>query len=1363
MRRNCAERGTYIGAGWYRRAWPALVRVLCLLPVFGSRVVFSQACGNVQVQLAPDYSLAVGSSSGGSAYTFTLGGQTLARGSLTQSLLFHYDNSLASTSGVAPQQSMGTSFAPGKWGSAVALGAGGVLAYPAAGNLSLTEGTIEMWIAPTAAGSAPGYSTLNTLLRYDAPNGDQLWMAESTGGGLFGSTVIGGTFIPAGTAQGIVSNWKAGEWHHVAFTYSLTQNRFRMYLDGALTGENNNIKMPAAGGGTFTVGGDGSTASAFQIDELRISSSEQPPSVIQYDAVRSTPFLDNENYLALAGVSAGQVTYSVGSCGTASLAYAGIPITNVSPPSGLLPSGSVSATVVFNTVEPTTCRYSVGSASDYASMQPLDSGTPTAVHKGVVNGLSSDPSQVNTVYLGCALAPGFAVQLQYRSMPSYQSASFPRIVNIGGLSNVLAKGVPYAARYDLLTDSGSVPAAVLSQIHKANPNTIILYWVNSVEDWTGTLPESYYLHDVNRNRIRDWPSAYLLNMTNPAAAEYQANNFYRGLVGAGLMFDGCFFDSFYFGESNSITNYLGQAMAVDADGDGKQDDQQALNTAWRAGMLHMMNTWRRLLPNAIALSHLDQDPTPDVAAVLNGDSLLFLATDAQEGRFPFGKLLQRYNDWWSLRGNSAVAIVESTPQNQISYGYGAYADWALLPKNIPPGVLSFAQSFYPSMRFPLAVSLMNDGYYVRDLGDQSMGNTNWWYDDYDFNLGVPVSPEAQIVQSPPANMLQNGSFEGDLTGWQLNVFNDGQGRATEAADSGIAAHGRTSAQISVISAGTANWHITFEQDNLQLRGGTSYRVQFWARSDSPRTIYLQTQGGAPNYPNYGLGVQFAIGTNWSLYSASFTAPATANDARLEFWVGDLAGDVWLDDVQLTPATADVYRRNFTKGVVLLNGTASQQTIPLESGLQRFNGTQAPRHQYIVDDSTTSFTSDSSWSTVTFDSGFRIDDWPLYIGAKPPFYHCWQSTCHKQDVRGGAAQWNLNIPEDGQYTIQVWLPAGPSASSWTKNAIYEVVSSGNVVASAAVDQTTAIAADGWHFIATVNLSAAGSPVLRIHNGGSGPLIADAVYVTSAALYNDGSPARQVALAPFDGILLQRQTPVPAPTSRVNSVVNAANFQPAIASGGFVSIVGTGFASSAYSWTSSDFSNGKLPVSLDGVSVTINGKPAYVEYISPTQINTIAPDDDTIGQVQVQVTTPQGASYAGTVLKQKLSPAFFTYPSGTTSYVAAVHLDGTLVGPAGPSSRPAVPGEVIEIYGTGFGPTNPASPTSKLVGQAASLSLPATVTIGGVNAQVQWAGLVSSGLYQLNVKIPKVGSGDQPVQTTVSGFQGASSVFVSIAAH
>jgi uncharacterized protein (TIGR03437 family) len=382
------------------------------------------------------------------------------------------------------------------------------------------------------------------------------------------------------------------------------------------------------------------------------------------------------------------------------------------------------------------------------------------------------------------------------------------------------------------------------------------------------------------------------------------------------------------------------------------------------------------------------------------------------------------------------------------------------------------------------------------------------------------------------------------------------------------------------------------------------------------------------------------------------------------------------------------------------------------------------------------------------------------GGPWPYYHAWQGTVHQLDAASGTAQWSLNIPDDGQYTIQVWLPAAPNAATWAQNAIYEVVSGGQVIASVTLDQTKAAAVDGLHLVATVNVTAAGTPFLRVHNGGSGSLIADAAYVTSAAMYNDGSAASQVTLAPMDGILLKRQQQATVPSSRVNSVVNAANFQASIASGGFVSILGSGFGSSSRSWTLSDFSATNLPQSLDGVAVTINGKPAYVEYISPAQINAIAPDDDTIGQVPIQVTTPQGASYTGTVLKQKLSPGLFTYPSGTISYAAAVHLDGTLVGPAGPTSRPAAPGEVIEIYGTGFGATTPAMPTAQLVSQAAPTTLPVTMTIGGVAAEVQWAGLVSSGLYQLNAKIPTLAAGDQPVQTTISGFQSPATVMLAI---
>ncbi len=278
------------------------------------------------------------------------------------------------------------------------------------------------------------------------------------------------------------------------------------------------------------------------------------------------------------------------------------------------------------------------------------------------------------------------------------------------------------------------------------------------------------------------------------------------------------------------------------------------------------------------------------------------------------------------------------------------------------------------------------------------------------------------------------------------------------------------------------------------------------------------QGGNSPYPYYGLaGTNLTVGTSWASYSVSFVAPSTANDGTIQFRVGGQAGDLWLAHVQLFAAPNRVYRRDFTRGVVLLNGTASPQTIPLESGVRRFSGSQAPRDQYIVDDSDAAFGASGSWAVNTFDTGRRV--------ATGPYYHAWQSTLHELDTQDGSAQWNLDVPEDGNYTIEVWLPAAPRASSWTTNTVYNVISSGQVVATAKLDQSQAAAGDQWFTVFTdLSLAGGGSSRLTLQNGSSGPLIADAVHVySSRARYNDGSAVSQVTLAAFDSILLERRMP------------------------------------------------------------------------------------------------------------------------------------------------------------------------------------------------------------------------------------------------
>jgi uncharacterized protein (TIGR03437 family) len=225
--------------------------------------------------------------------------------------------------------------------------------------------------------------------------------------------------------------------------------------------------------------------------------------------------------------------------------------------------------------------------------------------------------------------------------------------------------------------------------------------------------------------------------------------------------------------------------------------------------------------------------------------------------------------------------------------------------------------------------------------------------------------------------------------------------------------------------------------------------------------------------------------------------------------------------------------------------------------------------------------------------------------------------------------------------------------------------------------------------------------------------------------------------------------------ITNVTNAGSFQPGIAPAAWLAIFGTGLSQATYTWHASDFVDGQLPTSLEGVSVTIDGMAAYVEYISPTQINVLAPDDTTVGSVPVQVTTGGQQSNILTAREQPYSPSFFTTSDGAV--VAAEHANYTLVS----TSQPAAPGETILIFGTGFGPTNPPSPTGQLVTASAALANSVQITIGGVTVPAAFAGLVESGVYQFNVTVPAtLPNGNAAVVASIGGVQSQSGVSIPV---
>jgi uncharacterized protein (TIGR03437 family) len=247
--------------------------------------------------------------------------------------------------------------------------------------------------------------------------------------------------------------------------------------------------------------------------------------------------------------------------------------------------------------------------------------------------------------------------------------------------------------------------------------------------------------------------------------------------------------------------------------------------------------------------------------------------------------------------------------------------------------------------------------------------------------------------------------------------------------------------------------------------------------------------------------------------------------------------------------------------------------------------------------------------------------------------------------------------------------------------------------------------------------------------------------------------------------------PVPAFATNGIAPAYGYPPGrIEPGSWVSLYGTNLASRTASW------NGEFPKSLGGVTVTIDDKPAYLSYVSPTQINLEAPDDTAIftRNVSVVVTNEYGSTSAN-VLLQSVSPSIFRLNGG--AYAAAVipTNDGSgafgngtydLMGPAGVfafPTRPVKQGETLMIYGTGFGSTSPAVPAGVPFSGAANATASVDFTIGGIPATALFAGVVSPGLFQFNVTVPKTGPGTKVLTVGFSGesFAGSvSGIFIAV---
>ena len=233
-------------------------------------------------------------------------------------------------------------------------------------------------------------------------------------------------------------------------------------------------------------------------------------------------------------------------------------------------------------------------------------------------------------------------------------------------------------------------------------------------------------------------------------------------------------------------------------------------------------------------------------------------------------------------------------------------------------------------------------------------------------------------------------------------------------------------------------------------------------------------------------------------------------------------------------------------------------------------------------------------------------------------------------------------------------------------------------------------------------------------------------------------------------------------------------PTFAPGSWIEIYGTNLAASTQTWTSADFSGVIGPTELGGntgTSVTIGDQAAFVDYISPLQVNVQVPGGVSPGAQSLVLTTGGNATQPFPVTVNAYQPGLLApanFNVAGTQYVVAQEPNGNYVLPPGAlpglSSQRALPGDTLVIYGIGFGSVDPSIPPGKLVEELNSLAADFTISFGGTQATtVPYAGLAPNymGLYQFDVVVPDVAASDSvPVTFTLAGVSGTQTLAISI---
>lgn len=306
---------------------------------------------------------------------------------------------------------------------------------------------------------------------------------------------------------------------------------------------------------------------------------------------------------------------------------------------------------------------------------------------------------------------------------------YPRLANYYLVWNLNDSQVEQLAKWDVVIvdmENQITNPDKLKKLRQLNPSIKILAYITSQEirndaltgtsvlrkQLAGGIDPSWYLYDLKGNKFTFWPGTSMLNMTPQCPSvggstwgEYLAQFVARNILSSGL-WDGVFYDNTW----QDVTWFTKDQ--ADSNRDGQPDIN--LDDQWRAGYNFLFSETRRLIGPAYVVVGNMGPGHKQYRDQLNGAML---------EKFPqFGWNYSMGNyDYQSHGSGQRLMIINGDAENQADYR---------------------------QMRFTLASTLLEDGYFSFDSFNNGH-NDLWWYDEYSINLGQSTSGAISVAGKAP--------------------------------------------------------------------------------------------------------------------------------------------------------------------------------------------------------------------------------------------------------------------------------------------------------------------------------------------------------------------------------------------------------------------------------------------------------------------------------------------------------------------------------------------------------------------------------------------------------------------------------------